>query len=92
MQALSFVVNKSKRTVERYLQEDDKDIEKSATSVALSQEQAALRKCYKNFQSLQKVLPEELDTPKRKSLAKKLPGIIRLMNAALEEIKIVEDK
>lgn len=92
MQALAFVVNKSKRTVERYLQEDINDTEKSATSVALSGEQAALRKCYKNLQSLQKALPEEIETPKRQSLAKKLPGVMKLVDAALAEISVIKGK
>ena len=38
MQALAFVVNKSKRTVERYLQEDNNDAEESATDVAQRKE------------------------------------------------------
>jgi ParB family transcriptional regulator, chromosome partitioning protein len=92
IQALSFVVNKSKRTVERYLQEVNDDAEKSATSVALSQERTALKKIYKDVQSWQKVLPEDLDSPKRQSLAKKLPGIMKLIDAALAEINVLEEK
>jgi hypothetical protein len=92
MQALAFVVNKSKRTVERYLQEDSNDAEKSATSVALSQERTALKKAYLNLQSWQKVMPEKLETSKRQSLAKKLPGIMKLIDAAQAEIKVIEEK
>ena len=87
IQALAFVVNKSKRTVERYLQEEpNHDAKKSATSVALFQEQAALRKTYKNLQSWQKSRKEQPETPKRQMLAKKLPSMMRLIDAALAEI------
>lgn len=92
MQALAFVVNKSKRTVERYLQEDSNDTEKSATDVALSQERTALKKAYLSLQSWQKVMPEKPETSKRQSLAKKLPGIMKLIDAAQAEIKIIEEK
>ena len=87
IQALAFVVNKSKRTIERYLQEEQNhDPEKSATDVALFQEQAALRKVHKNLQSWQKSLQEQPETPKRQMLAKKLPSMMRLIDAALAEI------
>ena len=87
IQALAFVVNKSKRTIERYLQEEQNhDAEKSATAVALFQERAALRKTYKNLQSWQKSLKEQPETPKRQMLAKKLPSMMRLIDAALAEI------
>jgi len=92
MQALAFVVNKSKRTVERYLQQDNNDTEKSATDVALSGERTALKKAYRHLQSWQKALPEELETPKRQSLAKKLPGMMKLIDAALAEINVIEEK
>lgn len=90
MQALAFVINKSKRTVERYLQEDNHDTEKSATAVALSQEQVALKKCYKNLQSWQKIMSRELETPKRQLLMKKLPRMMKTINAALAEINVIE--
>ena len=96
IQALAFVVNKSKRTIERYLQEEQNhDAEKSATAVALFQERAALRKTYKNLQSWQKSLKEQPETPKRQMLVKKLPSMMRLIDAALAEIdgiKINDDE
>lgn len=92
MQALAFVVNKSKRTVERYLQEDGSGTKKSATSVALSQERTALKQAYKNLQSWQKAMPERLETSKRLLLAKKLPGIMKLIDAAQAEINNIEEK
>ncbi|ELS02722.1 putative transcriptional regulator [Xenococcus sp. PCC 7305] len=91
VQALAFVVNKSKRTIERYLQEDkNHDGQESATRVALSSERAALRKTYKDLKSWQKALQEEPQTPKRQSLAKKLPSMMRLIDAALAEIEGIE--
>ena len=93
MRALAFVVNKSKRTIERYLKEEnDQNIEKSATDVALSQERTVLRKSYKDLQSWEKALREQPETPKRKSLAKKLPSIMRLIDAAIAEIDVIEKK
>ena len=37
-------------------------------------------------------MPEKLETSKRQSLAKKLPGIMKLIDAAQAEIKVIEEK
>lgn len=93
IQALAFVVNKSKRTIERYLQEESNDeTKKSATNVALFQERTALRKTHKNLQSWQKALRKQPETPKRQTLVKKLPSMMRLIDAAIAEIDVIETK
>ncbi len=88
--ALAFVVNKSKRTIERYLKEETEEKQKSATSDALLAEQKNLRKIHKSLLNWQKATLETPDTPKRASLAKKLPGMLKLIDAAIAEIKITE--
>ena len=88
--ALAFVVNKSKRTIERYLKEETEEPPKSATRVALLGEQKNLRKIHKSLLNWQKGTKDTPDTPKRASLAKKLPGILKLIDAAIAEIDIPE--
>lgn len=89
--ALAFVINKSKRTVERYLKEEVLDnTEQSATAVALSQERTALRNTYKNLKNWEKSLADQPETPKRQSLAKKIPSVMRLIDAALAEIDAIQ--
>ena len=88
--ALAFVVNKSKRTIERYLKEENEEQQESATRVALFAEQKNLRKIHKSLLNWQKSTLETPDTPKRASLAKKLPGMLKLIDAAIEEIDIPE--
>ncbi|MEM7591366.1 MAG: ParB/RepB/Spo0J family partition protein [Cyanobacteria bacterium P01_A01_bin.83] len=89
--ALAFVINKSKRTVERYLKEETQDnTEQSASAVALSQERTALRNTYKNLKNWEKALADQPETPKRQSLAKKIPSMMRLIDAALAEIDAIQ--
>lgn len=89
--ALAFVINKSKRTVERYLKEETQDnTEQSATAVALSNERTALRNTYKNLKNWEKSLTNQPETPKRQSLAKKIPSVMRLIDAALAEIDAIQ--
>ena len=88
--ALAFVVNKSKRTIERYLKEETEEQEESATCVALLAEQKNLRKIHKSLLNWQQGTLETPDTPKRASLAKKLPGMLKLIDAAIAEIDIPE--
>ncbi len=85
--ALAFVVNKSKRTIERYLKEERESSQKSATSVALVAEQKNLRSLQKSLLNWQKGMTETPNTPKRAALAKKLPGMLKLIDAALGEIE-----
>ena len=88
--ALAFVINKSKRTVERYLKEKNLDVtHQSTTTVALCQERTALKSTYKNLRIWEKALTEEPETPKRKSLAKKIPHMMRLIDETIAEINAI---
>ena len=89
--ALAFVVNKSKRTIERYLQENSQENnqknQKSTTGVALSLEKKNLTKTYTNLQNWQNSLQEHPETPKRQALLKKLPRFMKAVDAALTEVE-----
>ena len=88
--ALAFVINKSKRTVERYLKEKNLDLtHQSPTTVALCQERTALKSTYKNLRIWEKALNKEPETPKRKSLAKKIPSMMRLIDETIAEINAI---
>ena len=89
--ALAFVVNKSKRTIERYLQESNQENNQqnqgSTTDVALSLEKKNLTKTYTNLQNWQNNLQEQPETPKRQALLKKLPRFMKAVDAALTEVE-----
>lgn len=78
--ALEVIIGKSLRTVQRYLNRHEEKAKLKVVS-----ERKVLRQAVKQLQEWQSITPSECLTPKRQALAKQLPKLLKLLEAAMEE-------
>ncbi|MDJ0903914.1 MAG: ParB N-terminal domain-containing protein [Xenococcus sp. MO_188.B8] len=89
--ALKVIVGKSRRSIMRYLSAEN-DNRESVPPVTLNAETKALQKIQKGLSYLNTVNPDKLTTPKLQEIAKKAPRFLKLIDAALAEIGVIEMK
>lgn len=85
--ALQVIVGKNLRTIQRYLSAQN-EISVNTTAVVFTNEINQLRKIHKALKAWQKISDqsEKLSQPKCQELAKKMPGFLKLIEAAQAEL------
>ncbi len=83
--ALQVIVGKSRRTLTRYLAENDN--EKNEPNGSFIKLQQVVKKLQKDLNAVVKLELDEVSTPKVQALNKQLPKFMKLVEAALKELE-----
>lgn len=86
MPALQAIVGKSRRTLTRYLAEDENKL--NEPNGAFNSKQVVVRKLKKDLEKVVNAEISEVDSPKVQALNKQLPKFMKLVEAALKELEV----
>ena len=83
--ALQVIVGKSRRTLTRYLAENDN--EKNEPNGSFIKRQQTVKKLQRDLNAVMKLELDEVSTPKVQALNKQLPKFMKIVDAALKELE-----